>query len=192
MCDNTYHYKQNLTQHIKWHNGQKDYKCTECNKLFSQAGNLKSHIKSIHRDERPFKCSLCDKSFKQKDSLNCHIKRHSVIQKNFQCDMCVKAFAKQPELKTHSAIHSDKRSFICDFGGCDKTFNLSQSFRVHKVTHSGLKPFQCEICENWFSAKKGLRSHIQGVHKKEKSHACSQCDKLFFKSFFVCVLGIQS
>jgi KRAB domain-containing zinc finger protein len=128
-------------------------------------------------------CSLCDKSFKQKDSLNCHIKRHGVVEKKFQCDVCHKTFAKQAECMTHSAIHSEKRSFKCEFGGCDKAFKISQSLRVHKVTHSGLKPYQCQICENWFSAKKGLKSHIQGVHKKEKSHACSQCDKSFFKSW---------
>ena len=29
--------------------------------------------------------------------------------------------------------------------------------------------------------KKSLQSHIQGVHKKEKSHSCSQCDKSLFK-----------
>ena len=168
-CDKTYRYKENLKQHVKWHNGEKDYQCTECDKFFSQAGNLKSHIRSIHRAERPFMCSLCDKSFKQKDSLNCHIKRHGVVEKKFQCDVCHKTFAKQAECLTHSAIHSDKRPFKCEFGGCDKAFKISQSLRVHKVTHSGLKPYQCQICENWFSAKNGLKSHIQGVHKK-KSH----------------------
>ena len=173
MCDKTYRYKQNLTQHIKWHNGQKDYHCNECNKYFSQSGNLKSHVQSIHR--APFKCHLCDKSFKQKESLNFHVQKHNGIIKTLKCDMCFKAFAKPSLLKTHSAIHSNKRSFKCNFDGCDKTFNLSRSLRVHQITHSGLKPYQCEICEIYFSAKTGLRGHIQGVHKNEKLHSCSQC-----------------
>ena len=180
MCDKTYHKEQSLEQHIKWHKGQKDYQCSECNKLFSQSGNLKSHIQSIHRTERPFKCSLCDQSFKQTDGLKRHSKIHSGWVKKFECDLCFKAFARPSQLKTHLVIHSDKRAFKCDFDGCDKTFNLRQSLRGHKITHSGLKPFQCETCKLNFSAKKSLRNHIQGIHKKEKSHSCLKCDKSFF------------
>ena len=97
--------------------------------------------------------------------------------------MCLKAFSKLSALKTHSAIHSDKRSFKCDFEGCDITFNLGQSLKRHQIAHRGLKPFKCGICETCFSATKGLQSHIQKVHKNERLHSCLQCDKSYVKSW---------
>ena len=32
------------------HGGQKDYKCKSCAKLFSEAGSLKKHILTIHKE----------------------------------------------------------------------------------------------------------------------------------------------
>ena len=36
---------------MKTHTGEKDYQCSECNKCFSRAGNLKTHTK-IHSDNK--------------------------------------------------------------------------------------------------------------------------------------------
>ena len=38
------------------HKDQKDFICSSCGKLFTQAGNL---MKTIHEDQRYFKCDSC-------------------------------------------------------------------------------------------------------------------------------------
>ena len=48
-CEKAYSYAHHLKTHINSvHNGKKDHKCDICGTAFSQAGNLKKHINSIH------------------------------------------------------------------------------------------------------------------------------------------------
>ena len=37
-------------------------------------------------------------------------------------------------------------NFLCSHPGCTKTFTLRSNMRRHVLTHSGIKPFKCDIC----------------------------------------------
>ena len=47
------------------HTGDKQYKCTYCDKASSLKIYLRKHI-LVHTGEKPYKCTYCDKEFKQK------------------------------------------------------------------------------------------------------------------------------
>ena len=51
------------------------HKCGVCQKQFSSGSNLYLH-KSIHLAEKPFKCDDCDKGFTQKGNLKGHLQKH--------------------------------------------------------------------------------------------------------------------
>lgn len=59
------------------------HKCTKCDKTFTRAYNLNSHMRT-HTNERPFKCSVCNK-----------------------------AFARQHDRKRHEDLHSGEKKYIC-------------------------------------------------------------------------------
>ena len=64
-----------LRRHMLLHNGKDQYKCTICDKSFSQRSILKDH-NVTHTDIRAFSCNLCDKSFKKSSALKGHIETH--------------------------------------------------------------------------------------------------------------------
>ena len=45
-----------------------EYRCVECDKLFSRLCYLKQHNKTFHNGEKPYKCNQCGKRFSA-DSL---------------------------------------------------------------------------------------------------------------------------
>jgi uncharacterized Zn-finger protein len=56
----------------------KKYKCTECDKSFTQQAHLQIHFRK-HTGERPFHCSFpnCFKSFTQLGNLKTHERKHT-------------------------------------------------------------------------------------------------------------------
>ena len=45
-----------------------NHKCNSCGKSFSHAGNLKTHINSVHNGQKYHKCESCGKAFSKADT----------------------------------------------------------------------------------------------------------------------------
>ena len=43
--------------------------------FFSQGGNMRTHIKSVHEGQKDFKCNYCGKNFSQAGNVRKHIKK---------------------------------------------------------------------------------------------------------------------
>lgn len=78
---------------------------TDCNaKTFTQLSELKFHIRSKHTGERDFKCTKCDKSFITKQHLKQHFERNHYTQpreRNHVCQICGNGFYTRPLLTKH-------------------------------------------------------------------------------------------
>ena len=61
--------------HIRIHNGDKPYKCDDCDKAFGSSGNLRSH-KKTHNPGESYPCPECLKTFTNVRYLQAHIDRH--------------------------------------------------------------------------------------------------------------------
>lgn len=59
-----------------------------------------------HRDERPYKCTECEKNFTEHHALRKHMRLHTG-EKPFTCETCGKAFADCSNLTKHKKIHQD-------------------------------------------------------------------------------------
>ncbi|KAI8613024.1 hypothetical protein BC830DRAFT_1193827 [Chytriomyces sp. MP71] len=61
-------------------------------------------------------------------------------------------------------MDSTKKSILCDYPGCGKTFAYPSQKRSHFLVHSKEKPFACNICEAAYTTNNRLKIHIRSAH----------------------------
>ena len=64
---------------------------------------------------------------------------------------------------------------------CVKKFSLKGDLKRHMLTHTKVKPHECDICKKKFSQKSNLVQHFR-IHLGEKPYGCAKCEKWFTKS----------
>jgi len=91
-------------------------------------------------------------------------KQEAKSQKLFICDIfgCEAAFKTKFSLKRHYKKHYTKKSLACRY--CTKHFNLLQYLEEHEHTHTGLKPYECNLCSMKFRQRGKLSHHKRSCH----------------------------
>lgn len=88
--------------------------------------------------------------------------------KAFVCDYkgCNKSFEKVTFLKRHAKLHSSNCKFVCDV--CTKCFESQSKLDDHYRKHTGAKPFICHICGNAFRYKGKTTQRPSNFHKLQR------------------------
>lgn len=79
----------------------------------------------------------------------------------------------------HGLSHSDIRPYQCNV--CNKTFPHSKALLSHKVIHSSIKKYTCDVCSRSFAHSSTLSQH-KLIHYGIKKYRCNICNKSFTKS----------
>jgi len=141
------------------------YKCPDCNRSYSSVTRYEVHLRT-HTGEKPFECAVCKKKFNEKGNLKAHVRIHTG-ERPFVCKYpgCKMAFKTKGQLNDHQNRHSNLRQFKCDI--CSSAFNRKTRLKVHKMIHTGEKPFNCTFpgCQKKFREKGNLNSHLKKHYK---------------------------
>ncbi|KAF8557814.1 hypothetical protein OG21DRAFT_1406600 [Imleria badia] len=100
---------------------------------------------------------------------------------------CTETFSSCDDLTTHIAsvhIGGGKAHYECFWEGCNRHgetgFSSKQKISRHIQSHTGHRPFQCQVCNQSFSEAATLQQHMRR-HTQEKPYVCDfpGCGKAF-------------
>ena len=79
----------------------------------------------------------------------------------FKCQLCNKSYITKCALLSHNNVHLKR--FECN--QCKKCFNHKRGLKIHSVTHTGEKMFECKVCGAKFAIKKKCCQCTYGIHE---------------------------
>ncbi|XP_022613452.1 zinc finger protein 131 [Seriola dumerili] len=191
-CDRSFKLYYHLKQHLKTHLGslEKPHVCNHCGKAYTREGALKQHISTFHfdveelsRNQKPQKkvhiCEYCKKHFDHFGHFKEHLRKHTG-EKPYECPDCHERFARNSTLKCHMAACQNgagakkgrKKLYECQV--CSSVFNSWDQFKDHLVSHTGVKPNHCTMCDMWFTHPKELKAHLKDVHSIEDNKSTEE------------------
>ncbi|KAL3858219.1 hypothetical protein ACJMK2_012817 [Sinanodonta woodiana] len=149
------------------------YNCPFCKYSSPMATRLKRHI-TLHTGKE-FKCTLCDRSYTEEYKLKEHIQVKHEKSVHFKCQLCYKDFTSKGGLKYHTkTTHNLDFSYWCKI--CQKGFNQLQYYQGHINQHAGMKPHKCNMCNKEFSYIATLSAHRKHCPKAQNDAEIIKCE----------------
>ena len=150
----------------------------------------KDSERKVRKRAIQYPCHYCDKICKAKSDIVIHEVSHTKV-KDYSCDECGKQFAYKKDVFRHKrAQHTNDpiqmSVLICS--ECGQSFTKKNNLIIHERTHTGEKPFVCDVCDDRFRLDHHLDKHTVKAHNAPYPKLCHLCGKGFLRFRFKDVL----
>ncbi|KAM9005540.1 zinc finger protein 496 isoform X2 [Sarcophilus harrisii] len=163
---------------------RKPYTCPECGKNFRWRANFIRHLKSRKEEKKVHECPVCRETFTESEELREHRETHET-KKPYVCGECGKSFRLSSHLISHSRMHTQEKG--PDLSKKEHQGSSSSSSPSEEITTPSTlfgeekkeQTHKCCFCEKIFEQHDHLVQH-SSIHSKDKSFKCRYCVKSFF------------
>jgi KRAB domain-containing zinc finger protein len=166
-CGKSFYLRNHLEKHEDIHR-EKIYICDVCNRSFSTSAAWGSHNK-LYGDRQHYPCQYCHNIYETESALNEHEKKHK-SDDAYECNICHKKFKTSDILNTHKNIHDKKRSFVCTYEGCGKSFGDIRLLKRHEKIHAEKYQYKCSRCNKSFCRKDSFILHQKRKNPCKKDY----------------------
>ncbi|XP_033735953.1 insulinoma-associated protein 1a-like [Pecten maximus] len=207
LCKEFYTDAFKLAQHRCSRIVHVEYRCPECDKVFSCPANLASHRRwhkprPVNNNKTNYQAPILpakpdlsnmndnnDINNMSESVQNGNVLSMTVgdlraspsIDGQYECETCGKKFRRQAYLRKHVLNHANDRQTNCKF--CQKTFPNDALKSKHELLHlnnNNNKELCCNVCKMFFPNKIMLEKHAR-THTCEVFN-CKYCASTFYSS----------
>ena len=175
VCKEPFENEGLLNEHLVAHCGMNPPSCFACDKKFKTLSDLKRHIaNATHSTKKPRSRNVRSKSRNSKNSAS--VVTHTGKQFHL-CTVCNKAFPTKEDLDDH--LEDTHGGYICAV--CKEPFESEGLLNEHQLTHCGMDPCSCFVCDKKFKTPSDLKRHIaNATHSTtKKTWQCEICLKIY-------------
>ena len=146
--------------------------------------NFCSQKSSVKQNKEKKNCPYCGKKFRSISEVQRHEMTHTRV-KPFSCEDCGLQFRFKSSIQRHRKItHTHEKENILEIcSHCGKAFTQKTNLLIHERSHTGQKPFKCDLCSQTYRLECHLEKHRFKDHNNPY-HMCDLCGKGFIKFKF--------
>ena len=167
--------KSNCDRHILRKHGNNNHEKEDDNEEDEEEGfHLPIGVETLRRDstcsDSPYKCHICDEGFADRSTAVSHIEESHLEEFNSLVSKGAFEANEEPCSQQHPESGEElydhirgkfpdyaNRKIICLF--CSRKFWSAEDLRRHVRTHTGERPYSCDICNRRFTLKHSMLRH---------------------------------
>lgn len=140
---------------------------------------------SLLRSEVVYSCGKCGDCFSSRASLTRHDRYHHADRPLglYTCSQCDYSTNRRPNLDQHVMTHTGERPYVCEI--CQKDFTWRSDLNVHLLTHTKERPYECPDCGERFNCPSHLLRHRKMHSSDSRPHACPHCGKCYARKDYL-------